>query len=81
MSNKDTSGGIKVPLDFKKIFTNDDIYNIDFGFYKDTSMFRDGKKHQAIVYFQKNNSKGQQKFYDDDPEELRKRVTAFTDSI
>ena len=81
MSDKTKLAWLQLP-NFENIISADMVYNIDFGFYKNTSSFRNGKLHQAKVYFKDNKGfNGTQGFDDDDPQELVNKVKAFCNKL
>jgi hypothetical protein len=83
MSNKpnNSSGGSNIPSEFKDPFNHDSINRVSFMFRKNRSMFNQNKFHHATVYLENGNTKGEQDFYDDDPELLRKKVENFINNL
>ena len=80
-SFNDGEGNSALPTEFKDPFVADAITSVDYSFNKRKSFMRDDCFHQAKVYFNNGNSKGDQSFYDDDPDTLRKRVDNFINSL
>ena len=76
------SSSSNLPSEFKDPFKKDAVDRVVIEFNKTKSTwFRDGKHHTATVYFSEGNTKGQQEFFDDDPQELLRRIQTFVDRL
>lgn len=76
------SGENVLPTEFKNPFKSTSIDRIYFEFHKRKSgLFREGCFHKATVYFENGNTSGSQDFFDDDPDNLRRRVDHFINNL
>ena len=76
------SEGTKLPSEFKDPFTNDSVDRVYYEFHKNKSnIFRGGCFHKATVYLENGNTKGEQEFYDNNPDMLRRKVENFINSL
>lgn len=80
-SNNSGGSSNSLPSEFKDPFVNDAVDSVTFRFRKWRSMLCDNKFHEAVVYLKNGNTSGKQEFYDDDPENLRRRVDEFIKSL
>jgi len=78
---KDKDENSALPTEFSDPFANDSINKVVFEFNKTKSFFRDDKFHEARIYFTKGTTSGSQKFFDDDPDLLKKRVDNFINNL
>jgi len=66
---------------FSNPFDKDGVNSISFFIYRKPSMFRNNKKGEATVHFQKGDTEGKQIFYSDDFQDLVKQVDTFINSL
>ena len=81
MNLLDNDGKSKALTNFNNPFDKDGVSYVTFHIHKKTSIFRNNRKGEAIVYFSKNDTEGKQTFYSDDFQDLVKLVDAFINQL
>jgi len=66
---------------FKNPFDKDGVEYVVFKIHRTPSIFRNDKKGEATVYFNKGNTDGSQKFYSDEFKDLVNQVDNFINSL
>lgn len=77
----DNKSDSKAISELKDPFSKDGVERISIELCKSTSLFRDGKRHKAVVHFTNGATSGEHKICEDDHKILFQRIQTLINSL